>query len=47
MDDTEYSVIDTNDTTSNGTGIGIDYWLGIVRYYFPKGIGSGRYRQIE
>ena len=29
MGDTEYSVIETSDTTSSG--IGIDYWLGIVR----------------
>ena len=33
MGDTEYSVIDTSDTTSSG--IGIDYWLGIVRYLLP------------
>ena len=30
MGDTEYSVFDTSDTINSG--IGIDYWRGIVRY---------------
>jgi hypothetical protein len=33
MGDTEYSVFDTSDTTNSG--IGIDYWRGIVRYLYP------------
>jgi hypothetical protein len=33
MGDTEYSVFDTSDTTNSG--IGIDYWRGIVRYLHP------------